>query len=228
MSEWYHYKPFVHRQGFTFFELLLVLVIIGVMVATVVPRISSGMAGTQLATSARSVLQATRYARTMALLHQSKTQLTFDPDSGSIKVQASAGTDFIAQQLEDIKREKKEAMETGLPGDDNLEEEAELAAMTNRAAVVTSAKAFAEEIDMEFESKDVSFAFLGYTDTIDDVFPDSSPDGDKQPFTIFFQSNGTCRPFRMRVMNTDDPENLYMDIAVDPLGTGKIEGYGEE
>ena len=224
----YHKSP-VRRHGFTLIELLLVLVILGTMAAIVVPQIGAGMAGAKLATAARSVTQAARYARTMALLHQAETELSLDPGSGTIKVQAKTGSGFIAQQLQTIAREEKEAREAGFETDPEAGEEAKLAALTNRSAAVSTAKTFSEEIDMEFKSGDVTYSFLGYTDTVDE--PPSAgnlPDEESGPIVIAFRSNGTCRPFRVRVMNKEAPEDDYMDVSIDIMGTGKIEGTGEE
>ena len=65
----------VRRAGFTLIELLVVIAIILVLAIAVVPNIGAGISGTQLSTASRSLLQAVRYARTMAILHQVETEL---------------------------------------------------------------------------------------------------------------------------------------------------------
>lgn len=227
MSGWF-YNFSARERGFTLIELLLVLVVLGVMAAVVVPQIGAGMAGAKLATAARSVTQASRYARTMALLHQAETELVLDPVSGKIKVQAATGSGYIAQQLETISERREEKGNGESEEDLRAREEAEMAMMTNRSSEVSTAKTFSEEIDTEFESDDVTYSFLGFTDTIDEPPSQDISDEEGEQIRITYRSNGTCRPFRVRVMNKDSSEDDYMDVSIDIMGTGKIEGTGEE
>lgn len=53
----------------------MVIAIILALAIAIVPNIGAGISGTQLATASRSLLQAARYARTMAILHQVETEL---------------------------------------------------------------------------------------------------------------------------------------------------------
>ena len=85
----------------------------------------------------------------------------------------------------------------------------------------------AEEIRVEHVYDDVHIRFLGYTDEEDRrsaatgiLLSDETED-----FRIRFRSNGTCRPYRVRI--TDD-ENTIIDIAVDILGGAVIEGEEQE
>lgn len=65
----------MRRAGFTLIELLVVIAIILALAVAIVPNIGAGISGTQLSTASRSLLQAARYARTMAILHQVETEL---------------------------------------------------------------------------------------------------------------------------------------------------------
>lgn len=99
---------FRHRAGFTLLELLVVIAIILTLAVAIVPNIGAGISGTQLGTASRSLLQAVRYARTMAILHQIETELVLvsakegtrggitrdgkpDPDGARIEVRVATG-----------------------------------------------------------------------------------------------------------------------------------------
>lgn len=63
------------NHGFTLLELLVVIAIILALVVSVVPNIGAGFSGAGLAGATRSLQQAVRYARTMAVLHQVEVEL---------------------------------------------------------------------------------------------------------------------------------------------------------
>ena len=78
------------RRGFTLVELLVVLVIIGVMAAMIVPAFSSGSDAARVRTASRGVMQLSRYARTMALLHQTPVDVVFTA-GGGVRVSDAGG-----------------------------------------------------------------------------------------------------------------------------------------
>ena len=75
------------RAAFTLIELLLVIAIIGVLVAVVLPQFSVGMSGARVRTGAMGFMQASRYARTMAVLYQVETVLVAET-GGVMRVEA--------------------------------------------------------------------------------------------------------------------------------------------
>lgn len=219
------------RLGFTLIELLLVLAILGALVAVVAPYVGAGMSGTRVATTARSVVQACRYARTMAVLHQAETEVRLvsagsDGGKALIEVRAVAGSG-VALELGEITSARAVAKEQGEALDDGD-------VKTNYTASVATALDFADEVSMKHESEGVVFEFDGYTDSLDDEEGISEPDAGEEEnsatrpvIELRFKSNGLCRPFRVKVMDGEDGEQYYY-ISVDATGRGKIEDYGED
>lgn len=76
-------------DAFTLIELLLVIVILGIVAAVTMPIIGAGTSSTRLAVGARTAIQAARYARTMALLHQAETMLAIGLEDGTLRVEAA-------------------------------------------------------------------------------------------------------------------------------------------
>ncbi len=236
MSFGFHRRP--RGPGFTLIELLLVLAILGALVVIVSPYIGAGMSGTQLATAARSVVQASKYARTMALLHQAETELVLTSAEGEggscrIEVRAVTGAD-VAFELADIAAARVEARENGTDAEWAGVADGDVAdeAPPLHSAAAETAQSFADEVSMKFECQGVVFDFEGYTDTLEDGEEDDAKDGEDEELFVehpvirlLFKSNGTCRPFQVRVGNGDEQSFV---ISVDMTGRGKIEGYGDD
>lgn len=72
------------RDGFTLFELLMVLVILSAATAIAFPALGRGMASGKLQTSAREVAAAIRVARSRALQEQQPFILGFDLEKNQI------------------------------------------------------------------------------------------------------------------------------------------------
>ena len=217
----------LRRRGFTMLELLLVIAILGVASAIVLPRMSASTAGSRLRVGARAVTQAVRYARTMALLHQMDIDIRFDLEGGKIRVEAApltgeradggaAGRIEIASHEDDDGTDR--ARDGGRGGEsaaypDGSGDDPYGPAATSGARL--SATALAEDVRAELDAPGCTFAFLGYTDS-PGAAASPSPAGDGKEARVRFRSNGTCRPFQLRVNITDDDAIL---VAVDILGS---------
>lgn len=73
------------QAGFTLFEVLAVLVLMGLMVALVAPRLAGG-GGAALASDVRAATSYLRSARQLALAEQRQVPVLFDTASNSISV----------------------------------------------------------------------------------------------------------------------------------------------
>ena len=204
------------QGGFTLLELLMVVVILGIVTAVFVPRIGAGLAGARLATGARTVIQAARYARTMALLHQAETELVIGLKSGIVRVEAANAPAASSPAYPAATAPLSEVWSSA--GEEPGAADAAATAVTNRPAAAMTAQNFADELRAEYTCEGVNFRFLGYDDTLDETA--SEPAGDEAPeCRIRFRSNGICRPFGLRVL-IDDEE--WMELAFDMTGAGKV------
>jgi len=237
-----HNVPSRHG-GFTLIELLLVITILGVLVAVVVPRFGAGMSSAKVRTAAQTFMQASRYARTMALLHQMEVDVVVQ-SGGVIRVEAGP---LAGEARGPFPTNSAAALLTGLPTDaaagGAANTSARLSALAASEAssldgtatsVVTAAELdaegdAAEDIRAERTTDGVSLRFLGYADTEETTVAaaatattDTSPTED---FRIRYHSNGICRPHRVRV--TDD-DTMTIDLDIDMLGTATVEGEEAE
>lgn len=77
------------HKGFTLIEVLLVLAILGIITVATVPNIARSIKGSRLRMGARTVMQAGKYARSMAVLTQSEVAVVFSLTEGKITVSPS-------------------------------------------------------------------------------------------------------------------------------------------
>jgi len=215
------------RSGFTLVELLVVMVIIGIIAAMIGPAFSSGSDVARVRTAVRGVMQMSRYARTMALLHQTPVDLVFSSDGKLSVVSAGGGGESIVS--------------AGAFSATNAADEAEGEVETRADAEASEDGGGAgyemAELGISKTYEQVAFVFEGYTDTVIDrrtsrqaAFSGSRSaeedvsggEGEARTFSVRYKSNGTCRPFRVSVRAAGD-ESCAMTLAVDMLGAGKVE-----
>lgn len=220
-------------------ELLVVLVIIGVMALVIGPSFTTGSDVGRVKTATRGLMQMSRYARTMALLHQTPVELILTSDGG-LRVEQVEG------QGESIVSAKAFAPTNTVIETSGEEDEPDQASRSSRReASEPSEDGSADDVavggagyvmaDLNIEKKfdQVVLRFEGYTDSLVDertAAKDSADadkdeqDGDEERSTvrIRYQSNGTCRPYKVQVFAEGD-ESWGMTVAVDVLGSAKVQ-----
>lgn len=228
------------QGAFTLIELLLVIAIIGVMVAVILPQFNVGMSGARVRTAALGYMQSARYARTMALLYQVETVIVCET-GGVIRVEAgplrSEGHGpYVAPEDAGESPPGVPAPPSNAPsrllslpaaGSSNALNPSGTGAF---APQYTPADVSAEElagegdvaaaIQTEQTFEGVHVQFLEYTD---EELPDAAAAGADAPesFRIAYRSNGTCRPYRIRIA---DDTGTTLILNVDMLGSSVIEG----
>lgn len=235
------------RRGFTLVELLIVLVIIGVLAMMLGPTFSTGTDLARIRAAGRGAMQLSRYARTMALLHQMPIDLEFSSDGvvRVIPVGAAAAMTPDPAASGSLSERDSGAHPAGAGRNAQAAPPAPPTASETTAEFGAGGGTY-EMADVAITRRydQVTFTFLGHTDTMDDgrsarqtAFarpepPDNNaPDGvageddDVQTFRIRYHSNGSCRPYRVRVAVAGD-EALGLTVAVDRLGAGRIEDDG--
>ena len=96
------------RQAFTLIEVLLVVVIIMIITAVAIPSFARSFRGAKLRTAGRSLVMASRYARSVAVLQQVQTSLLFDSALGSYEIVSISTGNESAKFLNDSTGEQEE------------------------------------------------------------------------------------------------------------------------
>jgi prepilin-type N-terminal cleavage/methylation domain-containing protein len=217
-------------RGFTLIELLMVIVIIGVIGLMIGPTFSTGSDIGRVKTASRGVMQLSRYARTMALLHQTPVDLVFTSGGGLSVAEAGGGGESLVSS--------RAFASTNAAGQSVAESDSGAAGASGEAGAEAqegggSSYAMAE-LALAKTYDRVAFLFEGYTDTMDDgrrspsspMTEEEESEGDVQTFRIRYKSNGTCRPYRVKV--TADGDAAYaVTVTIDVLGSAKIEDEDE-
>lgn len=226
--------------GFTLVELLIVIVILGVMAAMVGPTFTTGSAIARTKTASRGVIQLSRYARTMALLHQSPVELVYTSDGtlrveqvGSVGESLVSAKEFASTNAEDM-------------ADAPVAEEEVFAPKEKGAEQSGGSSYVMADLNLEKKFEGVVFLFKGYSDSMDDgrnrkvgrtvkaITARPEPDeetegtgegegeGEVKAFRVRYNSNGTCRPYGVRVTSGGE-EAFALTVNIDVLGSAKVE-----
>lgn len=211
------------RRAFSLIELLLVVVILGIVTAITLPRMSVAMGGGRLRIAARTIAQSGRYARTMAILHQAETELVLDIAAGTASVQAAGGD--RAALMEDAlglgldRPAPPEPDASGIVQVDSSDP-----AVGGSTTEVLTGNEFAEEIATQYSLEGVKIRFLGYDDVADGA--EESGAREEGVVTLRYHSNGTCRPYRVRITSEDG--SSAFEVIVDVVGGSRIIAPGDE
>ena len=241
------------RRGFTLFELLVVIVIIGVLVMMVGISFSGGTDAVRIRTATRGLMQMSKYARTMALLHQSPLDLVFTSDgtlsvaeigsgSGGLVSESAFGVTNAAAAAQEA-----EAAAEGAAADKGKDGEPDPSAASKAAGasgdVVGGGGYVMADTAIEKKYTLVTFAFDGYTDSVetkshsskaksassksaeeeeeDEAVAKTADGRDVKTFRIRYKSNGTCRPYRVKI-GAEGDEASAITVEVDMLGTTTV------
>ena len=217
------------RNAFTLIELLVILAILGVMVTVVLPMIASGSDMSRVRTATRGVMQMSRYARTMAVLHQNAMELVFS-ENGKLSVVLEGGGGHGESIVS-----AKAFSTTNAVADAEAAKMAEFESGHDDSSGGGSGYEMAN-VNTEQNYEQVRFKFLGYSDTADagrfshllSPAKSSSPvndvgDTDEISATVRvrYKSNGTCRPYSVKVTVEGD-DAFSLTVMVDMLGAAKV------
>ena len=189
-------------------------------------------------------MQMSRYARTMAVLHQTPVDLVFTAD-GALSVEQVALAGDVIVSAKAFASTNAASVEAGADADEEASPDAAAAEEASPAGGSGGGGASYVMADLNITQKyeQTVFLFEGYSDSMDegrsaggrrkswgsDAEEEEAGEGGEEAvkaFRVRYKSNGTCRPFAVRV--AADAEGTYsVKVIVDVLGSAKIEAEDE-
>lgn len=109
-------KPAMRSGGFTLLELIVVLLIIGLMMALVTPRLVGSLTKVNLKTSAQKISSSLRYARSQAVSGQIIYQAVFDFEKSGLFINAEKPQDsedsYLKAEIETAETDHSEVTQS--------------------------------------------------------------------------------------------------------------------
>ena len=179
-----------HHDGFTLIELLLVVVISLLAAGIAMPLFVRSFQSSKLRTSARTVVMASKYARSMAVLSQKQMSILFDKPLGRLEVVSLSGLAGAGDRDRFLDSEQAQA-----------------------AAVSTD-----EDKDKETDTPDAGPIQSDFTKTLSDGINITSFETEKKDqessdiYWINYYPNGMCDGFEIQL---SDKSGKTMTITVD-------------
>lgn len=231
----------MRARGFTLVELLVVVAIIGVMLATAALSVGSGTTAVRLKNAVRSVWHLSGYARTMALLRQRAVVVTYseiweNDTFVKSRIDVAAGADggaaaeaaSPARSIFDPDAEPPELADQTV----EAEEAAEAMAVEPQdfPDVRIKVEWLAEDGEGLDKKKTVSvFSNVDYLlgRRAKAAETERKPDGEtddevrtesRAPVSVVFETNGRCAPHRILVWKDGQDESTATVLEVDRFG----------
>ena len=198
----------------------MVIVIIGVLSVLTIPSFS-GSDTARVKSASRAVMQMSRYARSMAVLHQ--CDMKFVLQGGKLAV--STGEKYAAADISGAYGGGADGASSE-GGGDGEEGEADV----NDISSIGAEKEFEQivfEVELDSRAASSEETLEGF------VEGEAEPDDEKggaasgRCWTISYAGNGRCLPYRVFVRPADEEGNLHegafsLTVEVDRFGRAKI------
>jgi len=188
--------------GFTLIELLLVVAIFGILTIAILPSFTKSIRGNKLRTSAKTVVAAGRYARTMSLLKQREFAVVFDMNGSAVSVCPAEGL-LPTRDAADTAESTVQFIQSATNTDSDFD-------ATNEGFADINVGLLSSELHRKLEG--VRF---DYVETA------NGSRRTKGSCMVIYRSNGTCAPYEVRIV---DDRGVGVAIHVNPLGSAKTEG----
>jgi prepilin-type N-terminal cleavage/methylation domain-containing protein len=185
-------------RGFTFLEIMLVIVIVAILSAVVVPNMAKSIKGNRLRSASRTVISSGKYARSLAVMRQKEMVLTFDLDANRVVTHGfSSGSEAESLGDEFVDGDSLPAPEVFIEGEE-----------------APPAIQFAtSELERDLDKVSVELVRLG----------DGSEITAGECHVLYYP-NGRCDTYEVLLR---DKSGLAMHIQVDPLSGVESRRLGE-